>query len=37
ILVLDQGKVAEYDSPDNLLSDTNTIFYGLAKESGIVN
>ncbi|XP_054270085.1 multidrug resistance-associated protein 1-like [Macrosteles quadrilineatus] len=36
ILVLDKGKVKEYDSPNKLLQDPNTIFYSMAKESGIV-
>ncbi|KAF9178380.1 hypothetical protein BGZ50_007768, partial [Haplosporangium sp. Z 11] len=34
IMVLDQGKVAEFDSPARLLSDPTSIFYSLAKESG---
>ncbi|KAH3901952.1 probable Metal resistance protein YCF1 [Saccharomycodes ludwigii] len=35
IIVLEQGKVAEFDSPDNLLKDKSTIFYGLCKEAGL--
>lgn len=35
ILVMDQGKVAEYDSPDALRKNTATIFYSLLKESGM--
>eukprot|EP00026_Physarum_polycephalum_P000464 Phypoly_transcript_00465.p1 GENE.Phypoly_transcript_00465~~Phypoly_transcript_00465.p1 ORF type:complete len:1411 (+),score=128.73 Phypoly_transcript_00465:182-4414(+) len=35
ILVMDQGKVAEYDSPDNLRQNTASIFYSLLKESGL--
>ncbi|KAF9586459.1 hypothetical protein BGW38_004536 [Lunasporangiospora selenospora] len=34
IMVLDQGKVVEFDSPKNLLADPRSIFYSLAKESG---
>ncbi|CAO3574055.1 unnamed protein product [Mortierella alpina] len=34
ILVLDQGKVVEFDSPSSLLLDSNSVFYSLAKESG---
>ncbi|KAJ3300226.1 Multidrug resistance-associated protein 1 [Borealophlyctis nickersoniae] len=34
ILVLDRGKIAEYDSPANLLRNKKSMFYGLAKESG---
>ncbi|KAF9435665.1 ATP-binding cassette, sub-C (CFTR MRP), member 9 [Entomortierella beljakovae] len=33
IMVLDQGRVAEFDSPTNLLADPTSIFYSLAKES----
>ncbi|KAF9193209.1 hypothetical protein BGZ51_003958 [Haplosporangium sp. Z 767] len=34
IMVLDQGKVAEFDTPARLLSDRRSLFYSLAKESG---
>ncbi|KAG0263291.1 hypothetical protein BG011_009020 [Mortierella polycephala] len=34
IMVLDQGKVAEFDTPTKLLADPGSIFYSLAKESG---
>ena len=34
IMVLDQGKVAELETPAKLLLDQNSIFYSLAKESG---
>lgn len=33
-MVLDKGRVAEYDSPLNLLADTNSIFSGMVQESG---
>ncbi|KNE65539.1 hypothetical protein AMAG_11152 [Allomyces macrogynus ATCC 38327] len=33
VLVLDQGQVAEFDSPHNLLRDRNSMFYGLAAKS----
>jgi len=31
ILVLDHGKVMEFDSPENLLSDSETLFSGIVK------
>jgi ABC-type multidrug transport system fused ATPase/permease subunit len=34
-MVLDKGKVAEFDTPPNLLSNKNSIFYGMAKDAGI--
>lgn len=36
IIVLDQGVIVEFDSPQVLLSDKNSIFYGMAKNSGLV-
>lgn len=37
ILVLDSGKVAEFDSPQNLLKNKDSIFYSLAKEGGYID
>jgi len=36
ILVLDNGFVKELDSPENLLKNTSSIFYSLAKDSDLV-
>ena len=33
IMVLDQGQVAEFDTPANLLADPRSIFYSLARNS----
>lgn len=36
IIVLDKGCVMEYDTPDRLLKDSNSLFYELARNSGLV-
>lgn len=36
ILVLNKGKVEEFDTPENLLKKVNGLFFNLAKDSGIV-
>ncbi|XP_052898198.1 multidrug resistance-associated protein 1-like [Anopheles moucheti] len=36
VLVLDKGLVAECDSPQNLLANRESIFFGMAKNAGIV-
>merc|ERR1719285_589597 len=36
IMVLDKGNLVEFDSPDELLKDDTTIFYGLAKDAGLI-
>lgn len=33
ILVLDNGNIIEYDSPTNLLKDTDSVFYSLYTKS----
>ncbi|KAJ3391487.1 hypothetical protein HDU84_005862 [Entophlyctis sp. JEL0112] len=35
ILVLDQGRLAELDSPQNLMKNRRSMFFGLAKEAGL--
>ncbi|CAG2102975.1 unnamed protein product [Medioppia subpectinata] len=36
VIVLDKGVIVETDSPNNLLQNPDSVFYGLAKEFGIV-
>ncbi|WAR09782.1 MRP1-like protein [Mya arenaria] len=35
ILVLSEGEVKEFDNPQNLLQDTRSIFYSMAKDAGL--
>ena len=37
VMVLDNGKITEFDSPSNLLNNSNSSFYGMAKEAGLLN
>ena len=37
VIVLDQGKIAEFDTPDNLLAKKDSIFYGMARNAGLVS
>ena len=37
VLVMDKGVVAEFDSPNKLLSDINSIFYSMAKEANLIS
>ena len=36
ILVLEKGKIAEFDTPQNLLRNKNSKFYSMAKDAGLV-
>lgn len=35
IIVLDNGKLVDIDTPSNLLSNTDSIFYGMCKDAGL--
>jgi ATP-binding cassette subfamily C (CFTR/MRP) protein 1 len=37
IILLDKGMIVEFDSPQTLLADRNSIFHGMAKNAGLVN
>ena len=36
IMVLDKGSIAEYDSPNHLIEDSDSIFHSMAKDAGLV-
>ena len=36
ILVMDQGRIAEFDTPANLLKDKTGIFYSMAQNAGVI-
>ncbi|XP_074036470.1 multidrug resistance-associated protein 1-like [Leptinotarsa decemlineata] len=36
VIVLDKGKIIEFDTPSNLLKDENSIFYSMSKDAGLV-
>ncbi|XP_076457656.1 multidrug resistance-associated protein 1-like [Babylonia areolata] len=36
IMVLDQGEIREYDSPDSLLQRKDSVFYSMAKDANLV-
>ncbi len=36
VMVLDSGRIVEYDSPTGFLSDHKSTFYSMAKDAGLV-
>jgi ABC-type multidrug transport system fused ATPase/permease subunit len=36
ILVMDNGRVCEYNSPKVLLENSNSMFYGMAKNAELI-
>ena len=36
VMVLASGKILEFDSPQNLLDNRKSAFYGMAKDAGLV-
>lgn len=37
VMVLGAGEIVEYDSPEKLLADQTSVFYGMAKDAGLTN
>ena len=37
VLVLDAGRIAEFDSPRALLDNDESIFHGMVKDAGLLN
>lgn len=36
VIVLDKGQIIEFDTPNNLLQNKKSVFYGMAKDAGLV-
>ena len=36
VLVLDQGEIKEFDSPDVLMADKDSVFASMAKDAGLI-
>ena len=37
VMVLDAGKIKEFDTPETLLQDKKSVFHGMAKDAGLVS
>ena len=37
VIVLSGGRIVEFDSPGVLLTNSQGVFYGMAKDAGLVN
>ena len=37
VMVLDAGKIKEFDTPEVLLQDKKSVFHGMAKDAGLVS
>ena len=37
VMVLDAGRMVEFDSPEELLADKNGLFYSMAKDAGLTS
>jgi len=36
VLVLENGRISEFDTPSNLLDDESTVFYSMIKKAGLI-
>ena len=36
VMVLDAGKIKEFETPEALMNNRKSVFYGMAKDAGLV-